>query len=242
MSIVTSISRLATYCARNGFRATARRAALAVRRALFANHMILFYCDLSGHSSWSTGLPSSLNLERKRKESEVSPQDLQAMINFWNSKLALRNMKERFAQGASLWMIKSEGTLAGFGWTLQARTIEPHYFRLGQEDVHLFDFHVFPEYRGQGLNPLLVTQILSNLAAECDGRAFIEAAEWNHAQLASLRKTPFLQLGWARKLTMFRNTMVLWDENKAARQNENDELKIASKRATGPEPSGIAEL
>ncbi len=33
-------------------------------------------------------------------------------------------------KGALLWLIKSEDGLAGYGWTLQGRTIEPHYFPL----------------------------------------------------------------------------------------------------------------
>ena len=78
--------------------------------------------------------------------------------------------------------------------------------------MHLFDFHVFPQYRGRGINPFLVTHILESLARVGAGRAFIEAAEWNKAQLSSLTKTPFRRLGMARKLTIFRRTIVLWSD------------------------------
>jgi ribosomal protein S18 acetylase RimI-like enzyme len=122
-------------------------------------------------------------------------------------------MTERFGLGASLWLIKSHDKLAGYGWTLEGRTVEPHFFSLGHRDVHLFDFHVFPQYRGQGMNPTLVTSILRALTAEGAGRAFIEAAEWNQAQLSSLTKTPFRRLGMARKSTLFSRTLVLWDKN-----------------------------
>jgi ribosomal protein S18 acetylase RimI-like enzyme len=96
---------------------------------------------------------------------------------------------------------------------LHGGTVEPHYFPLGWDDVHLFDFHVFPQYRGQGMNPFLVTHILRSLAAEGADRAFIEAAEWNEAQLSSLAKTPFRRLGCARKSTIFGCTIVWWAEN-----------------------------
>lgn len=210
MGFSTSISRFADYRRRNGFRATIRRIVLAAKRSLFSSRSVLFYCDLSTLTSSTTDLPSSLKVERKASEAEISPQDLQQITSLWNPKLAQRNMQERFGLGASLWLIKFEDQLAGYGWTLQGRTVEPHYFRLGPDDVHLFDFHVFPQYRGRGLNPLLVTQILHTLSGECRGRAFIEAAEWNQAQLASLRRTPFRLLGSARKLTLFRHTMVFW--------------------------------
>jgi len=236
MGFSTSISRFADYHRRNGFRAAIRRIGLAARRSLFSNRMILFYCDLSALTSSTTDLPSSLKLERKRNAAEISQQDLQQITSLWNPKLAQRNMQERFGLGASLWLIMFEDQLAGYGWTLQGCTVEPHYFRLGPDDVHLFDFHVFSQYRGQGLNPFLVTQILHNLSGECYGRAFIEAAEWNQAQLASLRRTPFRHLGSARKLTLFRHTMVFWGANENVRQAQ-DTFGNLRRPATNPRSS-----
>jgi ribosomal protein S18 acetylase RimI-like enzyme len=238
MTMSASISRLAAYYTRRGLGATIRRAALAVSRGLFSNRMVLFYCDLSGQTSWPADLPSSVEIERKSNEAELSPKDLHEVIDVWNPKLAHRNIKQRFDRGASLWMIKSDGRLAGYGWTLQGSTVEPHYFPLKHDDVHLFDFHVFPQYRGQGLNPLLVTHILRNLAVECGGRAFIEAAEWNQAQLSSLMRTPFRRLGWARKSIIIRRTIVCRDEVETRERNPKDEFN-ASINATGRKASGV---
>jgi len=215
MGVSNSISRFTVYFKRNGLRATVRRVGLAARRALSSSRMTLFYCDLSAFSFQTADLPSALKVERHRNQTELSPRDLEEITSFWNPKLASRNIKERFELGASLWLIRCEDKLAGYGWTLQGHTIESHYFRLGQDDVHLFDFHVFPQYRGRGVNPLLVSYILRSMAAECEGRAFIEAAEWNQAQLASLRRTPFHRLGSARKFTILGRTMVCWNEDKA---------------------------
>lgn len=242
MSISRSISRFTAYFKRNGLRATVRRIGLAARRALFSSRMVLFYCDLSALSSSTADLPSFLKVERHKNQTDLSPQDLQQITSFWNPQLAERNIKERLELGASLWLIQFEDNLAGYGWTLQGHTVKPHYFRLGPGDVHLFDFHVFPQYRGQGVNPLLVSYILRSLAAEGQGRAFIEAAEWNQAQLASLRRTPFRRLGSARKFTLFRYTMVCWDENKAVEQEPEADLKNASVAATRGKNAKIPDL
>jgi hypothetical protein len=215
VSISTSISRFTVYFRRHGFCSTLHRVGLAVRRALFANRMVLFYCDLSTLGSPLTELPSSLKVERRRSRAELSPQDLQEITSFWNPDLACRNMEERFGLGASIWLTRFGDHLAGYGWTLQGRTVEPHYFRLGLDDVHLFDFHVFAQCRGRKINPMLVSYILHSLAVECPGRAFIEAAEWNRAQLASLRSTPFRRLGTASKFTVLRRTIVCWHEHTA---------------------------
>ena len=223
MAIPTSISRLAAYYTRHGVAATIRRGVLAMTRGLLSNRMVLLYCDLAKQTASPADLPSPVRVELKRRFAELSPPDLEQMTTFWHPKQAYRNVKERFDKGALLWFIKCEDRLAAYGWTLQGRTIEPHYFPLGKGDVHLFDFHVFPEYRGKGLNPFLVTHILRNLAAYGAGRAFIEAAEWNKAQLSSLSRTPFRRLGLARKLTIFRHTIVCWAEGDIARQAAKDE-------------------
>jgi ribosomal protein S18 acetylase RimI-like enzyme len=213
MAISTSISRLAAYYTRHGFGATIGRASMAVKRAIFSNRMVIFYCDLTKQTVAPVLVSSSLKIERLRSYAELSPLDLHLIINIWNPKLAHQNIRERFEQGSSLWLMRTGEQLAGYGWTLRGGTIEPHYFPLAEDDVHLFDFHVFLQFRGQGMNPQLVNHILRSLTGECGrGRAFIEAAEWNESQLSSLRKTPFRRIALARKITIFHRTIVSWDQ------------------------------
>jgi hypothetical protein len=71
-----------------------------------------------------------------------------------------------------------------------------------------------------------VTEILRTLSAERTERAFIEAAEWNHAQLASLRKTSFHRLGRASKFTILRRTIVSWDDSQV--DSELNDVPIAA--------------
>jgi ribosomal protein S18 acetylase RimI-like enzyme len=221
MGISNSISRLTNYFQRHGLIATVSRAVLAVKRALFSRRMVVYYCDLATtEPEVPLNFPDYLRVERVASYAGLSQPDFQEMTNFWNPRLAQRNIRERFEKGASLWLIKSEEKLAGYGWTLQGATIEPHYFPLAPEDVHLFDFHVFPQYRGRGINPLLVTHILRSLAAGQGGRAFIEAAEWNQAQLSSLEKTAFRRLGMVRTVGFFGQTFSCWSEGSAAGPKE----------------------
>jgi len=192
MGISTSNSRFVAYCTRHGFVGTAQRAALAVRRALFSNRSVLFYCDLATQSAPAAGIPDFLKVERKKSSAELSPEDLQSMTSLWNPKLGHRNVKERFGKGASLWLIKSEGKLAGFGWTLRGRTMEPHFLPLGKDNPYLFDGFILPQHRGRGLMPSWLNHALHELTAECSGRAFTGIAEWNQAIPASLKKLPFV--------------------------------------------------
>ena len=226
------IRRFFTYHDRHGFRETAKRAAIAFHRFLSANRTVLFYCDLrkeefsSGIRNW----PSHLSVEQKHGESEVEKDDILTIVNFVVPAISRRQLMERFRQGASLWLARSEGNLAGYGWTITGRTVKPHFYSLGENDVHLFDFLVFPEYRGRQINPLLVTYILQQLAADSRSRAYIEVAEWNHAQLSSLRKTGFLPMGLARKASLFGRTFVEWSGplQQAQYKSAHNDRKIAS--------------
>jgi ribosomal protein S18 acetylase RimI-like enzyme len=240
MSISSSIARVTMYLRRNGLRATAVRVTLAARRALFSNRNVLFYCDIPTQSSPATDLPSSLSVERHRKQTDLSPQDLQEIISFWNPKLAERNLQERFMLGASLWLIKFEDQLAGYGWTLQGCTVEPHYFPLGECDVQFLDFHVFPKYRGRAIDWILMTEILSRLAADGMARAFGEAAEWNKASLSSFAMTPFRRLGWGRKFTILGRTFVCWTQDKALEQK--DRQPKAPLPASRGKPTSVQDL
>jgi len=233
MGLSTSISRFADYYQRNGVGATVRRLGLAARRTFFANRMVIFYRDISAEPLPTDDLPGSLKVERKRSEADLSAQDLDEITSFWNPKLAQQNMKERFGLGASLWLIRSEGNLAGYGWTLQGGTVEPHYFPLGEHDVQFLDFHVFPKYRGRAMDWVLMDHIVSELAADGCKRAYGEAAEWNKASLSSFAMVSFRRLGLARKFTILGHTVVTWTRNQAAekkRESEKASLATGSKR------------
>ena len=174
--------------------------------------MAVFICDfpLAGTPALITEWPNHLKVERIQSPEETDERDLRLILNFWNPSLAHQDLAERFKAGATLWLIRSEGQLAGYGWTLTGHTMRPYYVPLGANDVHLFDYLVFPEFRGRRINPALVNHILAQLSREGRSRAFIEVAEWNQAELKSLGKTPFRALGLARKKSLFGRTIVDW--------------------------------
>jgi ribosomal protein S18 acetylase RimI-like enzyme len=214
MAISTAISRFSDYYRRNGFLATIRRAGVAAKRSLFSGRSVLFYCDLAKQTAPPRDLPSFLAVERKKSLADLGPEDLAAMTSVWNPKLVLKVMKERFDLGASAWLIKSRGKLAGYGWTLRGRTVEPHFFPLGQDDVQFIDFHVFPKFRGRGIDWFLMTEILRQLAADGIIRAHGEAGEWNQASIASFKMSSFHFLGKAKKWTVLGRTYVRWSQTR----------------------------
>jgi ribosomal protein S18 acetylase RimI-like enzyme len=226
MSISSSISRFAGYYGRNGLVATIRRALLAGKRALFAGRMVVLYCDLDVRRLPQVNVPKALRVERLQSLTELSAEHLQAMTSFWNPKLANRNIRERFENGASLWLVECAEQLAGYGWTLQGETIAPYYFPLGPNDVQLFDFYVFPRFRGRAIHWLLTCHILHTLAAEGRSRAFADTGEWNQAQRASFTMTPLRFLGYVRTYNFFGQILNRW----VAREPTDRELKGTARR------------
>jgi GNAT superfamily N-acetyltransferase len=210
MRLWNPVARAFSYWQRHGVAATLHRAWLGLGRAVGGNGLVLFSCDLAMLPARKNGPTDGLEFERKTREAELNSRDREQIVNFWNPDVTGRQITERFGKEASLWLARADGQLAGYGWTLVGDTMEPHYVSLGREDVHLFDFLVFPDFRRRGINPTLVIHILEQLAGEGRKRAFIEAAEWNRAQLSSLRRTPFQKLGWARKGGLLGRERVVW--------------------------------
>lgn len=238
MSLSSAISRVSTYYRRYGCLALIRHSALALNRAIFQNYEFVFYCDLPEDIPFQE-LPKALEVEPKKSEEELGPEDMREMLDFWNPKLARREIKNRFERGAVLWIAKYAGNLVGFCWTLRGQTMEPHYFRLGPDDVHFFDAFVFPQFRGLQaapvwVMPILILHMLHNLAdAACRGRVFCEAAEWNQAMLVCLKMTPFRRLGLARRFTIFHRTIVCWVGKESSQQERKDKIKKESLVAMG---------
>lgn len=216
MSIASSMSRMAEYYRRHGVAATVSRARLAAKRALFASRMVVLYCDLDDRRMLRANVPGAFRLERLRSLAELKPEQYEQMISYWNPKLAHGLLRERFDKGASLWLVQNENQLAGFGWTLHGQTIATYYFPLGPKDVQLFDFYVFPRFRGRALHWLLTNHILSELAAEGMTRAYADTGEWNDAQLASFKMTPFRPLGLVKTYKIFGRVLTWWAEMEPA--------------------------
>lgn len=167
--------------------------------------MVLFYCDLP-----VTGPSHAVgHLERKKNLDELSTGDLDRITSHWNPETMRGLIEQRFSAQAELWLLRWNGMVAAYGWTLKEKTIEPHFIPIQPGDVHLFDFFVFPEFRGRGLNPSFVSQLLVEAGREGMKRALIEAAAWNAPQLSSLAKTPFRRFGVARKFYFGKSATVL---------------------------------
>jgi ribosomal protein S18 acetylase RimI-like enzyme len=201
-----AIRRLIRYYRRNGLASTYTRLKESLRRAAYGGRYFLYFCPLPLKESPDS---STIRVERT-KSGTLSVTDHARIIEASVSPAKALEISERFAKGCELWLAKQEDLLCGFGWTIKADTVAAHFFPLDQDEVHLFDFYVFPEFRGRRVNIGLLTHILSALSAEGVRGAHLECAAWNTSQIHSLKKSPFRPYAVASKITLFAHVIVFW--------------------------------
>jgi len=210
VSISNSILRLSEYYRRHGFENTIRRFILAMKRKIFSDRMVVFYCDLDKRRPAPINIPNGLQVKRVQTLTALKREYLQTIIQIWNPKIAERNIMDRFDRGASLWLVECDEQLAGYGWTLQGKSIGQYYFPLGQNDVQFFDFYIFTRFRGRALHWLLSSHILYTLTSEGRSRVFADTGVWNQAQLASFTMTQFSILGVVKMYNIFGHGFTYW--------------------------------
>jgi GNAT superfamily N-acetyltransferase len=221
VGISISINRATEYFKRHGLAETLKRAGLAMRRTLIANRMVVYCCDLATMPIKQVSIPESMSIERVRSEEALGAKNREAITSFWNPDLAQRNIQDRFQKGATLWLIRCGEILAGYGWTIQGRSVSPsYYFPILLGDVQFFDFLVFPKFRGRAIQWLLTAHILKTLKDEGASRAFADTHEWNQAQLASFKMTAFRPIGMVRTVTFFGRSFIRWSEIKTEEPTE----------------------
>jgi ribosomal protein S18 acetylase RimI-like enzyme len=211
MVFVSSIERVWRYRRQHGTGAMFRRLGTTFARARFMGLQVLFSCELPVQQA-PENLPAGVMVERKKNLADVSAEDFARIVSHCQPTARRHEIEERYIAGAEMWLARYDGVIAGYGWTLRGGTVAPHFFHLLPTDVHLFDFFVFPEFRGRRINPTLVWQILLEMGRAGADRAWIEVAAWNRAQLSSLEKTPFRRAGAGRKICVGSRAFTFWSQ------------------------------
>lgn len=182
--------RIALFYMRHGLLSTVKRIFTALNRSFYLGRMILYSCPMPYKGVGQSDIANQVKFERTTK-AVLSKGDYVTVLDTGSIDERSRDLANRFELGSELWLAKVSGRVAGFGWTIVGKTVLPHYFALEANEVHLFDFHVFPEFRGRGINIALIENILTTLSAQPLSCAHIECAAWNHSMIRSLSKTPF---------------------------------------------------
>jgi len=203
-------SRINRYYRTHGLWGTVLHALLYLKRHTLPEKVIVYVAELAEITNPGDNRAQDLRIERIISADALGELELRALLVQRDPELMRSQIRERFSKGAWLWLAKLDSDVAGMLWSLRQKPLKPYYFPLLERDVHLFDDEVFPEFRGKGINSSLVTSVLTELSMLGSSRAYIETAPWNHAEIKSLSKTPFRELGVARKVRILRRTVTIW--------------------------------
>ena len=104
-----------------------------------------------------------------------------------------------------------------------------HFFPLLDNEALIYAAEVFPEYRGQGIMPILMNQTILELVRKGIERIYVECKVWNHASYRGISKTCAIELGTARAIRMRSRTIVVWrDVVGSANEKRRKDLRDAN--------------
>jgi GNAT superfamily N-acetyltransferase len=202
--------RIIRYYKTNGFCNTAIHSLTMAKKVIFQNKFVLFYAELTLLKNEDFQLPEYITIECKKSEDEISENDINILTLDRGKDIIQHELKDRFLKEAFIWLIKVRGEFVGFIWSIKKTPVQPYFFPLTDYDVHLFDNEIFPKYRGQGINPVLINYLLYDLKRRGFVRAFMETLIWNSFEIRSLAKTHFRRLASARKFHLVGRDITVW--------------------------------
>jgi GNAT superfamily N-acetyltransferase len=204
--------RFKHYYRRKGLINTIRRIFQKIKDLSCRKPEILFFVDLAKLENEECTNSNNFRVECFKSEDEIIREDLIVLFENIDEEIMRYFMEERFGQGALLWLVKVDGTPAGYVWSIEGRTIRPHYFPLTADDVHLFDNLIFDKFRGRSINSLLINYVLTELKRDGLVRAFIETNITNTSEIRSLSKARFQKFCLARKRHVGERNFVIWSK------------------------------
>lgn len=200
--------RLIRYYKKYGFLQSFRR---MIEKMNQTRDEIVYYYDLILFNEHNLQNSQNITIESKTDEKQIGKDELNCLIEHIGKEIILTQLKERFAKGAVLWIIKFNGNLSGYVWSIgKSSTLNPYYFPLCDNDVFLFDGSVLPPYRGKNIYPQLLKNALYGVKQMGFSRAICDAYVWNIAVQKSFSKVGLKKFGIVRKYRLFGHDFILW--------------------------------
>jgi len=209
--------RLARYFKSNGLVKTVCHCFEKAGQSIFGRRFIIFFVELTKLNDEGIRMPQNFAVECRKNVGEITKDELETLIHYGGERIIRYKLKNRFGKGAYLWLMKVGGRAVGMVWTTRQKTLQPYYYPMSPNDVHVFDNEVFLDYRGRGINPFLINYVVFALKKEGLVRAYIETRVKNIPEIRSLAKTHFSNYASAIKLHIFGHNITFWFKTKNAK-------------------------
>lgn len=203
-----SFKRLISYYTQHGFIETMTRVIRTLDRMFRRNESVLLFADIADLKNETIELPIQCTIEKITRKEDLASKDLEKILSHSHSGIIEHQMNERFIKGAILWILKSDGNIVGFEWSLRGENATEHYFfPMTPNDAVIFNAHIWEAHRGKGYHAILVNHILMNLSKEGATRVYTDVKAWNSSSMAIINKSWLRPFGIARKF-QFENKII----------------------------------
>jgi RimJ/RimL family protein N-acetyltransferase len=121
-------------------------------------------------------------------------------------------IRERFDKGFVLWLLKENGHLAGYSWTIVNNHVTPTYIPHLETDAHIIGLEIFPKYRGGHIFRLFYEEIKIALKKEGSKRLYFEIFLYNKRAIKAFLKTSTRKIGIATPYNLFGKNVIAWHD------------------------------
>jgi ribosomal protein S18 acetylase RimI-like enzyme len=182
-----------------------------IKRDFFQRKQILYFTDLTEMKDESIILPQGYAIELIKNMKELSGEHVSEYIRHHSiGDKVKEKMERRFQKGSWLWCMTYHSKLVGFVWTKRNTPFKLYFFPMTDKDVHFFNNEVFSEYRGRGINTILINSVMFYLKQMGLLRCYIETGTWNKPEQRSLAKTYFAEIGIVSTFKVFKRHYTVW--------------------------------
>ena len=177
---------------------------------------VIWRTDLTETNSEGFSLPENIEIKRFYSIDQMEKEDLKTLIEDGTDLMGSAGrilIRERFEKGAVLWLLKVNGQLGGYRWTINNDHVNPTYVPHTEADVHSIGSELLPAFRGRDLFDLFRISSYITLKNEGFKRYYSETYLWNKRAVKSiLKNSPRKKIGIATRFRIFGKNVVVWHD------------------------------
>lgn len=153
------------------------------------SHIVLKYES----KQTSVKLIGGVGYSRFSQLSEMPNQDINQVHQLLGEKKA-EQLLRMFQQGSVLWLIKKDGEVIGYWWSIRGERLQQWYIPLSEDDVVFYSAMIMHEWRGYSISPAVLIQIIRERMPE-ESAIYLDVETWNESAIKAWLKAGFIQIG-----------------------------------------------
>jgi hypothetical protein len=187
---------------------------IEIERKIFPHRQVIWLVDLMEICDEKFALPDDIKIKRYNGEDEIEHGDYIRLVETGTELMgsnAKNIIKKYFNKGAQLWLMKKNGQLAGYKWSIVKEPLLPTYIPHTEKDVHGMAGEMFEEFRGKGLFQIFTNYQLIALKKDGFSRLYSESYVWDKLAVRALSKI-YRKIGEATIFRIRGKKIVIWHE------------------------------